>query len=112
MRPSRRPEVGEAAVRLQSSVHVLPEAVAKRRPAIGGERLDPQVRGADRVCLVDDQLAPVIEATRGAVEGERDQQPQQTEDAGLDRADTRAGAGRIMSLVALAEPATELDRAD
>jgi hypothetical protein len=84
-------------VDVEPRLQIAAKAVAERRLQIGRDQVDPQIGGADRVGLLDDQVPPPIEAVRGPGEGERDQQPQEGEDRALDRPDALARSLRILS---------------
>ena len=55
-----------------------------RRPRALGEEVDPQVHGADRVCLLDRHCPALLEALGGAGIREGEDEPHDAEDGGLD----------------------------
>src|SRR5262245_43371146 len=84
------------------------EALTQRRLGVRRERVEPEVRGADVVGLLDDQLSTRVESSSGSREGEGDEEPQHGKDRAVDRADALGGGAGILLQPPEAEPAAEL----
>ncbi|HEX4915945.1 MAG TPA: hypothetical protein VFV51_18425 [Vicinamibacterales bacterium] len=97
--------IGNGAVGGNSRVDVLAKFVSQR--FLGGSRKerDPQIRGADVIGFVHDEIAAVVEAARGAGERERDHQPHQAEHRGLHRPKARELAVRQFAMPDAQTPA-------
>ena len=83
----RRRDVRQPPIRLQPRVQVLAEQVAQRRLRTIGQNIDALVGRTDGVRLLDDQLAPAVEARRRPGERKGDQKSEQTEYRAFDDAE-------------------------
>ena len=59
---------GRLPVDLEARVQVAPEEIPHLRLSVRGQQVEPQVGGADRVRLLDDQVPPLVEAGGGSRE--------------------------------------------
>jgi len=72
--------VRDLSIDVQPRGQVPPERVAQRGLQIGRDQIDPEIRGPDRVGLLDDQVPALVEAVRGTGERERDEESEERED--------------------------------
>ena len=72
------------------------------------QHVEPQVRGADRIGLLDHELPPRIEPGRGSRERERNEETQQAEHRAIDRPDARPRALGITHQAAVSNAAADL----
>src|ERR1043166_1991036 len=82
-------DVGEPAVGLDARVDVGSERFAKLRLGRRRDEINPEVRGAHGVRLVDDWRGARGEAGQGAREGKRDHKSEEGEARALERAESR-----------------------
>ena len=103
----RRLKVRQRAIRCDASIDVLAKGLAQQRLRGRGEQVDAQVSGADRVGLVDRLTAPHVEARESPRERERNQQAEEREHRGLERADVWHARGTVARDSPPPEPAPE-----
>ncbi len=99
--------VGKRRVHRESLVDVPPEEVPQGRLGRGGQQIDPQIRGADRVGLLHDEVPARVETRRGSGEGEGDEKPHQAEDGAVHGAEPR-GPRVVRARAAAADAKTDL----
>ncbi|MNW01362.1 hypothetical protein D3C71_1969890 [compost metagenome] len=97
------------AVVVDAFVHIQPELVAQRGLVGRIQHIDAQPGGADGIHFLHQQVAPLGHALRGAGKRKGNQQAQQGEYRRLDGG--RARAAILVRLVAVAQIASEPDRA-
>ena len=89
-------------------VEVAAKERAQRRLGLGRQRVDPEIRGRDRVGLLDDLVAAHVEAGDGPREGERHEEPEEAEDRPFDGSRPFVRPGGILPRPAHAEATAPL----
>ena len=93
---SHRRGVRKLAVDLNARIQIAAKTVTQAGLSLNGQDIETQIGGPDRVHLLDDQVAPGIQARGRARKRECDDQAEQPENGAIDNSCAVPGAVRVM----------------